>query len=181
MNDLSGMKTNLEPGRPGKPVAQNLGTKDGPDLIAAQPFFKGLDPHQCRLLADCAMLTKFRPGELVFREGDPANRFYLILRGGVVLESHVRDSGVVPIQTLEAGGVLGWSWLFEPYYWHFDARATEPTEALFFYATPLRAECEADHELGYELFKRIAGVVVDRLQATRRQLLELTCAPRLQT
>jgi CRP-like cAMP-binding protein len=142
-------------------------------LVKAHPFLKGLTPHQCRLLADCAMFTKFQPGELIFREGDPANRFYLIRSGKVALEAYARDRGVIPIQTIGAGDILGWSWLFAPYYWHFDARAVEPTDAIFFYGTPLRTECEADHELGYELLKRIAEVMMNRLQATRRQMHNL--------
>jgi CRP-like cAMP-binding protein len=118
------------------------------------------------------MVTRFNAGETIFREGDPANRFYLILSGKVAVESYVREQGFKVIQTIGTGEVLGWSWLFPPYYWHFDARAVESTEALFFYGTPLRTECETDHELGYELLKRMAEIMLQRLQATRRQLLE---------
>jgi CRP/FNR family cyclic AMP-dependent transcriptional regulator len=146
-------------------------------LVAGHPFLKGLDSHQIRLLTDCSMVVNFKPGETIFREGDPANRFYLINKGTIALESYVEDRGVTPIQTVGAGEVLGWSWLFPPYYWHFDARAVEPVEALFFYATPLRAECEADHDLGYELMSRMADVMMHRLQATRRQLLDLNRCP----
>ena len=141
-------------------------------ILASHPFLKGLSPHQRRLLTDCAMLSHFAPGELIFREGDPANRFYLIDKGRVALESYVRDHGAVNIDTLGTGDVLGWSWLFPPYYWHFDARAIEPTDAVFFYGTPLRDECDADHDLGYELMKRVTEVVIKRLLATRRKLLQ---------
>ena len=78
----------------------------------------------------------------------------------------------MPIQTLTAGHVLGWSWLFPPYYWHFDARALEPTRAIFFYGTRLREECEQDPDLGYALMKRVTQVLINRLQATRRQILD---------
>lgn len=145
-------------------------------IIGTHPFFNGLDPHQQRLLADCAMDKSFEAGELIFREGDPANRFYLILEGKVVLESYVRDRGRVEIQTIGSGDVLGWSWLLPPYYWQFDACAVEPTKAIFFYATPLREEAESDHAFGYELYKRVSEVMLKRLQATRRRLLEIcTC------
>jgi CRP/FNR family cyclic AMP-dependent transcriptional regulator len=140
-------------------------------IMAVHPFLDGTSPHQRRILTDCAMVSTFAPGELIFREGDPANRFYLVHRGKVALETHVRERGTVLIQHIGAGDILGWSWLFPPYYWHFDARAVEPTEAVFFYGTPLRDECEADHDLGYELMKRITAVIIQRLQGTRRQLL----------
>lgn len=140
-------------------------------IILMHPFLEGMSPHQLRLLSDCAMQVHFSTDELIFREGDPANRFYLIGQGKIALESYVIDKGNTLIQTIGAGEVLGWSWLFSPYLWHFNARALEPTEAVFIYATPLRDECESDHELGYELMKRMAQVMLDRLQATRWKLL----------
>jgi CRP/FNR family transcriptional regulator, cyclic AMP receptor protein len=157
---------------PSSEVEQAQAPKSAQAIVTAHPFLKDMSPHQHRLLADLAMRCHFARGELIFREGDPANRFYLINTGKVVLESYVRDQGTVPIQTIGPGELLGWSWMFPPYYWHFDARAVEPTEAVFFYVTPLRTECEADHDLGYELLKRMSGVMIQRLQGTRRQLLE---------
>jgi CRP-like cAMP-binding protein len=141
--------------------------------VRNHPFLRGLSPHQYRVLADCAMQTHFRANETIFREGDPANRFYLIQTGKVSLESFVKDRGCVQVQTIGPGDVLGWSWLFPPYYWHFNARSIEPTDAIFIYATPLREECESDHELGYELMKRLAEVMMKRLQATRWKMLAL--------
>jgi CRP-like cAMP-binding protein len=142
-------------------------------LVRTHPFLQGMTPHQHRILASCAMRAHFGPGETIFRAGDSANRFYLILSGKLVLESQGKGRGMVSIQTIGAGDVLGWSWLFPPYTWHFDASAVEPTEAIFIYGTPLREECETDHELGYELMKRLAEVMLARLQATRWQLLGL--------
>jgi CRP/FNR family cyclic AMP-dependent transcriptional regulator len=140
-------------------------------VIAEHPFLRGLKPAHVRLLADCAMRLRYEPGELIFREGDPANRFYLIERGRVSLESHHKDEPPVAVQVIGPGEVLGWSWLFPPYYWHFDARALEPTVAVFFYGTPLRERCEQDHDFGYEMIKRMTQVIIHRLQSTRKELL----------
>ena len=153
------------------------GTIESASLEAAicqHPFLTGMSPHQYRILSDCAMPRRFETNEMILREGDPADRFYLLRTGQVTLESHDARRGTTRIQTIGAGDVLGWSWLFPPYLWHFDARALEPTEAIFFYATPLREECESDHELGYELTKRMAELMLKRLQGTRRRLLELS-------
>jgi CRP-like cAMP-binding protein len=140
--------------------------------IAAHPLLRGMKPEHVKVLAACAMLVQFKEGEFIFREGDPANRFYLLEEGKVSLEFNAKDEASVTIQTIGVGEVLGWSWLFPPYYWHFDARALEPVKAIFFYGTWLREYCEQDHDLGYELMKRMAEVVIRRLQATRQQLLD---------
>lgn len=139
--------------------------------IAEHPFLSGLQPEHLRILARNAMKVHYDPGELIFREGDPANRFYLIEKGRVLLEWQGKNQTAIAVETLGPGDVLGWSWLFPPYYWHFDARVLEPTTAMFFYGTRLRAECEQDHSFGYEMMKRMSHVVIQRLQATRKQWL----------
>ena len=139
-------------------------------VIAEHPFLKGLKPEYIRLLTSYAMRMQFKENELIFREGDPANRFYLIEEGLVALEAPRLDEPGQQIQTVGPGEPLGWSWLYPPYLWHFDALAIEPTTAIFFYGTRLREACDVDHDLGYELMKRMTQVVIQRLQATRKQL-----------
>ena len=139
--------------------------------VAAHPFLIGISPHHIRLLADCAMRSQFTTGQVVFQKGETANRFYLIERGRVALESSAGDE-IVRVDEVGPGDLLGWSWIFPPYVWHFDARAIEPTTAIFLYGTILREYCETDPSLGYELFKRMSEVMMRRLQAARAKLSE---------
>ena len=143
-------------------------------LTAQQPFFKGLSGNLVELLADSILEMHFKPGAWIYQQGESANRFYLILEGKVLIESEVRDRGVLPIRTLGPGDDLGWAWLFPPYYMHFSACAVEPTRTIFIYGTRLREKCDANHELGYQLMKRVAEVVVRNLNATQQRLLEHT-------
>jgi CRP/FNR family transcriptional regulator, cyclic AMP receptor protein len=139
--------------------------------VAAHPFLIGIGPAHIRLLADCAMRSQFAAGHIIFRKGETANRFYLIERGKVALESS-SGGAVVRIDEVGSGDLLGWSWIFPPYIWHFDARAIELTSAIFFYGTILREYCERDPSLGYELFKRMSEVMTRRLQAARVKLMD---------
>jgi CRP/FNR family cyclic AMP-dependent transcriptional regulator len=142
-------------------------------LLAAHPFFANLEPRFLQVVAGCAANGRFPAGTFLGREGEPANQFYLLRHGKVALQIHLPDRGALTIETLEAGEVLGWSWLFPPYRWHFDAQALELTRALVFDGQCLRAKCEAYHDLGYDLMQRFAHVMLQRLQATRLQLLDL--------
>ncbi len=144
--------------------------------IARQPFFKGLSIHHLHRLAESAWEMKFEPGQTIFSEGSPANRFYLILTGKVVLEAEKPDRNVAPVQTLGPGHDLGWSWLFPPYSLTLSAHAVEPTETIFFYGTRLREQCEQDHELGYQLTKRAAEALNQCLKATRQRWMECMAA-----
>jgi len=137
--------------------------------IAQHPFLAGMAPEHLRILTATAMPVEFNAGQSIFRAGDVANRFYLIERGLVALGSQKEEDDPIRIKTIGAGEVLGWSWLFPPYYWHFDARALEPTKAIFFYGTRLREQCEQDRTLGFDLMKRVVQVVMKRLQATRER------------
>lgn len=143
-----------------------------PEAITIEhSFLKSLCPAHLKILAENALPAHFEANETIFREGEIANRFYLIDSGKVALESKA-PTGTILIEELRGGDVLGWSWLFPPYFWRLDARAIEPTSAIFFYGTRLRQQCEEDHDLGWELMKRLSEVVIRRLQATRRQLVQ---------
>jgi CRP/FNR family transcriptional regulator, cyclic AMP receptor protein len=142
-------------------------------LLADVPLFEGLDPAELALLAGCAGNTRFAAGEQLFRRGDPADTFYVIRHGSVALETFVPSGGPIMIETLEAGEVLGWSWLFPPYRQHLDARALTLVRAIGFDGACLRGKCESDSRLGFDLMSRFAQVLIERLQWTRVRLLDL--------
>lgn len=143
------------------------------DILLRHPFLKGLDQKYLKLIVGCASNVRFRAGEFIFREGEEANHFYIIRHGKVALEAFSPERGAITIQTIGEGEILGWSWLFPPYHWPFDARAVELTRAIALDGKCLRNKCEQDHDLGYELMKRFAYIMDQRLQATRLQLLDV--------
>lgn len=143
------------------------------DLIAGAPVFAGLTEAQLQIIAGCGRNERARAATFLFHEGDPAERFYLIRSGTVRLEVSAPGRGSLPIETLQAPEVVGWSWLFAPYRWQLDARVTEDAGLVSFDGLCLRGKSEDDHELGYELMKRFAADLLGRLQATRLQILDV--------
>ena len=132
-----------------------------------------LEPHHLDELLKNAEEVEFTPGQVIFREGDPANRFYLIQSGKVVVEAPMRSGAPIQIEALVGGDVLGWSWLFPGFAWRFQARALEATRAIACDGGHLLVHSEEDHDFGYELMKRVAQVLIRRLQATRKQLARI--------
>ena len=141
--------------------------------VAGSPVFQSLSAAQLELIAGCGQNTGFEAGDYLFREGGQADTFYLLRRGRVQLEIFAPGRGAVTIQTVDEGDVVGWSWLFPPYRWHFDARALDSVRAVAFDGACLRGKCDDDHSLGYELLRRFSPVMLERLQATRMQLLDV--------
>ena len=88
------------------------------------------------------------------------------------LDASVPGRGRVTIETLGRNDVVGLSWMQPPYQWRFGATATQPMQAYAFDARAVRAACDADPVLGYELSRRFFAAVVHRLQTTRARLLE---------
>lgn len=142
-------------------------------LIANHPFLARLNSHYYHYFADCAELKRYQPGQEIFHEGNEAGHFYLIQSGQVVLETFVPGCGRVTIQTLDAGEALGWSWLFPPHEWHFTAIASGPATLIAFDAASLRDKTEENRDFGNELVTRVARTLVERLHATRLQLIDL--------
>ena len=143
------------------------------DLLRAHPFFAGLDEGTVDLLQGCAINVHFRSGEHLFHEGEHADRLFVLRAGRVALDVHLPGRGDQVVATVEAGEVVGWSWLVPPYRWFFDARAVTDVSAVSIDATCLRARCEEDPALGYALMQRVAQVMYSRLQSARVRMLDL--------
>ncbi len=140
-------------------------------FLAEHDFFQGLDEKYLPLLVGCAKNVRFEPEQIIHREGEPADEFYLIRKGKVRVEIHSIGIGPVVIQTLTDGDVFGSNWLIPPYKWLFDYRAVERTRALSMDGKCLRGKCDEDHDLGYALMMRFSQVLSKRLYMTRMQLL----------
>jgi CRP/FNR family cyclic AMP-dependent transcriptional regulator len=142
------------------------------ELLRAHPFVAGLNDWQLDRLALHAGRSMFHAGSRIFREGDPADRLWLIVRGAVAVDTVVAGRGLVVVDTLGPGAALGWSWLLPPHRWRFGAVATETTHTVALDGSAVRELCHNDPMLGYQLALSLIQVVTDRLQATRRRQVD---------
>lgn len=145
-------------------------------LVESHPFLSGLSTGDLAALAACASEISVDSDTFLFKEGGSADRSFLVLGGRVVLEIYVPSRGAVQLESIEGGGVIGWSWLTSPHHWHFDARATQPTHLLVLDGARVSDLCESDPRLGYELMKRFMNVVQHRIESLRVQFLDLYAA-----
>ena len=142
-------------------------------LLAAHPFFQGLEPRHLQNVAPCASRVSFGAGQFLCRAEEEAKQFYLIRQGRVAVEIFRARRGPVTIQTLNEGDVLGWLWFIKPYHWHFDARALEITRVISLEVKCLRDRCETNHNLGYELMKRYAHSLAVQFRVNKLQLMDM--------
>lgn len=142
------------------------------DLLAEQPVLHGLEPDDLDLMAGCGHNQVFEAGSFLAKEDEAAERFFIVREGKVAVEVHA-PTGPLLIETIGAGDLVGWSWLFPPHRWAFDVEALELTRVVVIEAACLRDKCDIDAQFGYRVMRRFTNVIVDRLQSTRMRLLDL--------
>jgi CRP/FNR family transcriptional regulator, cyclic AMP receptor protein len=143
------------------------------EIVGAHSFFAPLPPERIALVAGCARNRMFNAGQYLFHESDAANEFFVIRSGRVALEIAAPGQAPTVFATLGEGEVVGVTWLIPPYHWTFDARAMELTRTIGIDAACLRGKCEADPVFGYQMMKLFLAPLVQRLHATRLQILDV--------
>jgi CRP/FNR family cyclic AMP-dependent transcriptional regulator len=142
------------------------------DYLSTHTFFSGLDDSYTRFLSDSATELQVKKGGVLFKQGDHADKFYLLLKGQVSVQVPALVGPSLEIQTLGEDQVLGWSWLIPPYRWNFLARAVEDSDLLEFDGGAILARCEEDPKFGYALFKCFAALMSERLGAARQKMMD---------
>jgi len=142
------------------------------DYLSTHTFFSGLDDSYRKFLSNSATELQINKGGVLFKQGDRADKFYLLRKGQVSVQVPALMGPSLEIQTLGEDQVLGWSWLIPPYRWIFLARAEEDSELLEFDGGAILARCEEDPKFGYELFKCFAALMSERLGAARQKMMD---------
>lgn len=142
------------------------------ELLQINPVFHDFPMPFIEQLNECAWEMEFQTDQYLFWTGQEAKYLYVLRDGAVALQAYTPKRGPIVIETMGNGDVIGWSWLFPPYKWHFDAMATQPTHAMVLDGRCIIGKCQQNHELGYELMKRFNCIMLDRLNATRLRLLD---------
>jgi CRP/FNR family cyclic AMP-dependent transcriptional regulator len=142
-------------------------------ILQSHPFTEGFWPDHIARLSAMASEMRFRPGELIYREGDHSSLFYLLINGNVALE--VMSPGrAVRVATLYAGEVLGWSSVMDGHNGkQFQARSLEEVHAVAFDGERLRHACQEDYAFGFWFMRAILKVMSERMQAIRAQLVDV--------
>ena len=137
------------------------------------PMLKDVSKEDLATFTDCGSTVVFEAGEVIFKAGGKADQFFLLEEGRVAVEIQVGEEDPIVIQTLGPGEVLGWSWIFPPYLWQFDGRAMEAVKAIALDARCIRGKLEDNPRLGYWLMKQFSKILMDRLSATRIQVMDI--------
>ncbi len=140
--------------------------------LSAQAFFSEFSDDVLNFLAECSSTQEVKQGQILFRQGENADKFYVVRDGCNYTEIPAIMGPTLEIHTLGKDQVLGWSWLISPYNWNFQTMAKEDTELLMFDGSAILARCDQEPKFGYELLKKFAGLMSARLNASSKKIMD---------
>ena len=115
----------------------------------------------------------FEDQEIIFRQGDIADRFYLVKRGKVLLEQRLAEKITVSVGSIKPGFAFGWSTMIEEGYYTTDAVCAEPCEIYSMKGDKLRALCDKDPYMGYLLSRRLLVILKKRYDHRTDQFIKV--------
>ena len=142
------------------------------EYLSAHEFFSEFSDEDLKFLCECSRTFEINKGQILFRQGENADKFYVVRSGRISIQMPAIMGPTLEIQTLDKDQVLGWSWLISPYKWNFQTKAEEDSELLQFDGTAILARCEQDPKFGYELLKKFAGLMSERLNVARQKIMD---------
>jgi CRP-like cAMP-binding protein len=142
------------------------------DTLREVSFFAGMPEEQLNHLAEISREATFQRGDMLFKEGDPGDEVYFVVKGEISVIICTPKIGCRHIGTVSDGELVAWSPLLQHARLSAGAHAIAPTRVIAIDAEKLRALCDEDAKLGYHFMHRIAEVLSERLSGTRMRLME---------
>lgn len=142
------------------------------EYLSNHDFFSELSEENLKFLADSACTHEIKEGQILFQQGERADKFYVIRNGCISIQIPALMGPTLELQAQGKNQVLGWSWLIPPYKWSFQARAEQDSELLEFDGAAILERCELEPKLGYELLKKFAALMSERLDAARQKMMD---------
>lgn len=100
------------------------------ELLKKMELFWGMNEQELKLFHDIATRDKYKPGQIIFQEGDPCDRLYIVVSGVVEISMLVADDVTQVLGELRAGTQFGEMALIDDAPRSATAKAMEETELL---------------------------------------------------
>jgi CRP/FNR family transcriptional regulator, cyclic AMP receptor protein len=125
--------------------------------------FQGLTDDQLSTIAEFTSAVCYQPGHFLFKEGDPGERVFFLVKGDVEVLHETGDKGQTRVDTVSGEEVVGCSALVDPYRYTASERSLSEVEVLEIDAVSLRELMQRDCCLGLSLQQHILRVMMDRI------------------
>jgi CRP-like cAMP-binding protein len=146
------------------------GGQDLSELLGKAALFSGLSAvHRARLATIGAQETH-KVGDLVFKEGDVGDRFYLILDGAIRIGRQIAGMGEEALAILRSGDCFGEMALIDDAPRSADARVHESCRLYVVRKTDMEDLMFVDRALAHDLLWNMVRMLTRRLRETDDKL-----------
>ena len=154
---------------------QNAGSTEEGEVAQAVErelsiLFDGFEEQDILQLMGGYGYERFKPGEVIFREGEPGTKIYFIVSGSTEVSKGADEDKVV-MDVLGPGDALGEMAIIS----HEPRSATlTAITACVLYSIDERFLSEASTELQLKLYKNFARLLAERLRRCNARVVELS-------
>jgi len=120
-------------------------------------------------LAQIIDVLKFDKDEIVFREKEPSERFYMLRAGQVLLEQYISDQVTACVAAIKPGYSFGWSAMMEDQSYTVSAICKEASEVFSFKSDKVRELFLKNPEMGLRMHQRLLVIIKKRLDIRTEQ------------
>ena len=129
--------------------------------LKQRDIFRSLDKDFVKKIMDIAEPAGLKAGEILFKAGDGASWFYVLLKGRIKLS--LGRKGHLVYTVSHGGEAFGWSSLVGRKSYSASAQCLAETQLLKFEKSKLEALAEADTANGMMLYRNLSVILGDRL------------------
>ncbi|MGM0701752.1 MAG: Crp/Fnr family transcriptional regulator [Pseudomonadota bacterium] len=151
-------------------------SRDALQAVRQVPLFSGLTDDTLALLTSGALERSYRRGTLLFSEGEPADRFYVVLDGWIKLFRESPDGNECMVGLFTRGESFAEAAMFDRLGFPVNAAVAEDARLLIFTADHFLTTLERNHGLALNLLANLSSM----LRYLVRQLDQLTNQPTYQ-
>jgi len=143
------------------------------ELLRESALFASLDDAQRETVAKICRTQTYRPGEAIFKEGEPGNRLFLIAEGDVRISRHIPGAGEEALTVLKRPACFGEMAVFDRSERSTDAIANGPCTLITIARPDLEMLLEFDPEMGFVILKALVRQLSQRLRTANEQMRTL--------
>lgn len=151
-------------------------SREALQAVRQVPLFAGLEDETLALLTGGATERCYRRGALLFRKGEPADRFYVVLDGWVKLFRESPDGNECMVGLFTRGESFAEAAMFDRLGFPVNSAVAEDARLLVFTADHFLTTLERNHGLALNMLANLSGM----LRYLVRQLDQLTLQPTYQ-
>lgn len=137
-------------------------------------LFNGLPEAVLAELAAISTEISAKPGDVIFREGEKADKLHFLVNGSIALRVKLtsRPESVTVSFVSMPYQSFGWSGIVAPFHYTSSAECDEDSTLLIMPAEPFMKTLERHPESGFIVMKRVTEIIADRLRNSRQALLK---------